>query len=67
VINPASRRVLERCGFTHRGSGLKAFPARGGVFPVDEFRLDRRTWESLKSWSSTGYVPNPERVMAAAL
>lgn len=67
VINPASRRVLERCGFIHQGSGLKAFPARGGVFPVDEFRLDRRTWESLKSWSRTGYVPDPERAPAMAV
>jgi hypothetical protein len=35
-----------------------AFPARGGVFPVDHFRLDRRMWQSLKSWSHTGYVPH---------
>ena len=59
VINPASRRVLEKCGFAHTGSGLMAFPARGGVFPVDRFRLDRRAWESLKSWSHTGLVPHP--------
>jgi hypothetical protein len=36
---------------------MKPFPARGGVFPVDEFRLDRRKWESLKSWSVSDYVP----------
>ena len=59
VVNPASRRVLEKCGFAFQGSGLMAFPARGGVFPVDRFRLDRRTWASLKSWSHTGYVPKP--------
>jgi RimJ/RimL family protein N-acetyltransferase len=57
VVNPASRRVLEKCGFAFAGSGMMAFPARGGVFPVDRFRLDRRTWESLKSWSRTGFVP----------
>jgi RimJ/RimL family protein N-acetyltransferase len=57
VINPASRRVLEKCGFAHQGSGLKAFPARGGLFPVDHFRVGRRTWQSLKSWSHAGYVP----------
>jgi RimJ/RimL family protein N-acetyltransferase len=56
VINPASRRVLEKCGFSHEGSGLMAFPARGGLFPVDRFRLDRRAWESLKDWRATGYV-----------
>jgi RimJ/RimL family protein N-acetyltransferase len=57
VVNPASRRVLEKCGFAFQGSGLMAFPARGGVFPVDRFRLDRRSWQSLKSWSRTGFVP----------
>ena len=57
VVNPASRRVLEKCGFAFQGAGLMAFPARGGVFPVDRFRLDRRTWESLKSWGHTGFVP----------
>ena len=59
VINPASRRVLEKCGFTAVGSGLQHFPARGGVLPVDHFRLDRRKWESLKSWSASDYVPHP--------
>ena len=24
----------------------------------DVFRLDRRMWQSLKSWSHTGYVPH---------
>jgi RimJ/RimL family protein N-acetyltransferase len=57
VTNPGSRRVLEKCGFAAIGSGMKPFPARGGVFPVDEFRLDRRKWESLKSWSVSDYVP----------
>ena len=57
MVNPASRRVLEKCGFAFQGSGLMAFPARGGVFPVDRFRLDRRSWQSLKSWSRTGFVP----------
>lgn len=57
VINPGSRRVLEKCGFAFQGSGLQAFPARGGVFPVDIFRLDGRAWESLKSWSHAGLVP----------
>ena len=57
VVNPASRRVLEKCGFAFVGSGMMAFPARGGVFPVDRFRLDRRKWESLKSWTRTGFAP----------
>jgi hypothetical protein len=26
---------------------------------VDHFRLDRRTWESLKAWGHTGFVREP--------
>ena len=48
-VNPASRRVLESCGFQHVGTGLRPFPARGADLPVDRFRLDRRRWEMLKS------------------
>lgn len=44
VGNIGSRRVLEKCGFVWTGSGLQAFPARGGPLPVDRFRLDRRRW-----------------------
>ena len=51
VVNPASRRVLEACGFSHQGEALMAFPARGGVFPVHRFRLDRRTWQARHPWS----------------
>jgi RimJ/RimL family protein N-acetyltransferase len=56
VVNPASRRVLEKSGFKHEGSGLVPFPARGGVFPVDHMRLDRRTWRSLKGWRDPLFV-----------
>lgn len=54
VINPASRRVLEKCGFRNEGSGLRPAPARGGAFACDLFRLDRRTWEGLKAWGAYG-------------
>jgi RimJ/RimL family protein N-acetyltransferase len=59
VINPGSRRVLEKCGFSAVGSGLMPFPARGGVMPVDHFRLERRAWRSFKGWSSMGFVSQP--------
>ena len=59
VINPASGRVLEKCGFAYQGAGLSELPARCGLYPVDHFRLDRRTWESLKSWGHTGFVREP--------
>ena len=58
TVNPASRRVLEKCGFRPTGAGLMAFPARGGVFPVDRFVLDRRAWANLTPWTDTGFVPH---------
>jgi RimJ/RimL family protein N-acetyltransferase len=70
TANPASRQVLENCGFTHTGSGLKTFPARGGIaLPVDYFRLERRAWERLRSWDASGAVPEAageEPALAAA-
>jgi RimJ/RimL family protein N-acetyltransferase len=50
VTNPASRRVLEKCGFGYEGAGMRDLKARGGLFPVDRFHLTRPTWESLKRW-----------------
>ena len=55
VMNPASRRVLEKAGFQMVGSGLGAGPARGGRLPLDHFRLGRRTWNALKSWRSPSF------------
>jgi RimJ/RimL family protein N-acetyltransferase len=62
TVNPASRRVLEKCGFAPRGTGLKAFPARGAALPVERFRLDRRAWARLTPWSDTGLVPHGARI-----
>jgi RimJ/RimL family protein N-acetyltransferase len=50
VSNPASRRVLEKCGFQWTGVGLYRIRAIRSSAPVDRFRLDRRLWASLKSW-----------------
>jgi RimJ/RimL family protein N-acetyltransferase len=47
IVNPASRRVLESCGFAHAGAGIRPFPARGEDLPVDLFCLDRRRWKGL--------------------
>jgi RimJ/RimL family protein N-acetyltransferase len=44
VVNPASRRVLEKCGFSYVDSGLDNLPARGGLHPCDRFSLDRQSW-----------------------
>lgn len=53
VVNPASRRVLEKCGFQWCGVGLCQVRALGASVPVDRFQLDRRTWASLRAWGST--------------
>ena len=42
VTNPASRRVLEKCGYEWTGVVLMRVRALGGVsVPCDRFRLDR--------------------------
>jgi len=50
VSNPASRRVLEKCGFQWTGVRLSRVRAIHSAAPADRFRLDRRLWLSLKSW-----------------
>lgn len=50
VTNPASRRVLEKCGFQWTGVALYRFVALGSSTPVDCFRLKRDIWQSLKGW-----------------
>jgi RimJ/RimL family protein N-acetyltransferase len=50
VTNPASRHVLEKCGFQWTGVGLCRIRAIHSSAPVDRFRLDRGIWASLKSW-----------------
>ena len=50
VTNPASRRVLEKCGFQWTGVGLTRIRALNSSAPIDKFRLDRGLWVSLKSW-----------------
>jgi RimJ/RimL family protein N-acetyltransferase len=50
VTNPASRRVLEKCGFQWTGVGLYRIRAINSSAPIDRFRLDRRVWSALKGW-----------------
>jgi RimJ/RimL family protein N-acetyltransferase len=50
VSNPASRRVLEKCGFQWTGVGLYRIRAIKSSAPLDRFRLDRGLWASLKAW-----------------
>ena len=52
ISNPASRRVLEKCGFQWNGVGLYRIRAIRSSAPFDRFRLERTIWASLKSWGS---------------
>lgn len=53
VANPASRNVLEKCGFQWSGVELHRFEALGSSTPVDCFRLTRGVWASIKSWGNS--------------
>jgi RimJ/RimL family protein N-acetyltransferase len=57
VSNPASRRVLEKCGFQWTGVSLIRIHALQSSAPVDCFRLDRALWASLKQ-----PLPSPPRL-----
>jgi RimJ/RimL family protein N-acetyltransferase len=56
VTNPASRRVLEKCGFQWTGVGLYRIRAINSSAPIDQFRLERRVWSALKGWGRTKKV-----------
>jgi RimJ/RimL family protein N-acetyltransferase len=56
VNNPASRRVLEKCGFQWTGVRLSRIRAINSAAPIDRFRLDRGLWASLKSWGRVNRV-----------
>ena len=53
VANPASRNILEKCGFQWSGVELHRFETLGSSSPVDCFKLTRGVWASLKSWRPT--------------
>jgi len=67
VSNPASRRVLEKCGFQWTNVRLSRIRAINSAAPVDRFRLDRGLWASLKTWgrvASLGEATSRERAAA---
>lgn len=51
VINTGSRRVIQKCGFGYVGTGMSTSLAAGRV-ASETYRMDRRTWQSLKNWST---------------
>ena len=56
VSNPASRRVLEKCGFQWTGVKRTRVRAIASSVPADRFRLDRSLWASLKDWGKVKRV-----------
>jgi RimJ/RimL family protein N-acetyltransferase len=56
VTNPASRRVLEKCGFQWTGVKLQRVVALSSSAPSDRFRLDRGLWESLRNWGKVELI-----------
>ena len=50
VTNARARRVIEKCGFQFRSTGMVRSPTFFGAFPIERFVLDRRNWASLKAW-----------------
>ena len=50
VTNPASRRVLEKCGFQWTGVGLYRISSIKSSAPIDRFRLERGIWSAIKGW-----------------
>ena len=50
--NARARRVIEKCGFQFRGTGMVRSPTLFGAFPVERFVLERRNWASLKAWGA---------------
>ncbi|MBX9777638.1 MAG: GNAT family N-acetyltransferase [Xanthobacteraceae bacterium] len=56
VTNPASRRVLEKCGFQWTHVVLQRVVALNSSAPSDRFRLDRGLWASLRSWGKAELI-----------
>jgi hypothetical protein len=50
VMNAEARRVIEKCGFQFRETGMARSPNGTGAMPVDRFALDRRNWLALHRW-----------------
>jgi len=65
VSNPASRRVLEKCGFQWSGVALIRIHALKSSAPVDCFRLDRGLWASLRSWGDANRVACAQKTREA--
>lgn len=54
VTNGRARRVIEKCGFQFRESGMARSVVLRGAVAVERFVLERRNWASLKAWGADG-------------
>jgi RimJ/RimL family protein N-acetyltransferase len=54
TINPAARRMLEKCGFQYAGPGAESDIRMGCLVPVDCYQIDRGIWAAIKGWSQAG-------------
>jgi RimJ/RimL family protein N-acetyltransferase len=50
VMNHRARRVIEKCGFQFRETGMVRSPILKGAVPVERFVLERRNWAALRAW-----------------
>ena len=64
VVNVRGRRLIEKCGFQPRGTGMARLSLSSGAYPVERFVLSRRAWVSLKAWGAP--VPEEQRFTARA-
>jgi RimJ/RimL family protein N-acetyltransferase len=65
--NPASRRVLEKCGFAYVDSRLELLPARGGLHSCDRFQLHRNRWTARRQSAGLPAMGQQARDPVAAL
>ena len=52
VSDGRARRVVEKCGFQYRGTGMGRSLTSFGAVPIERFVLERKNWASLKSWGA---------------
>ncbi len=52
MTNPASRRVIEKCGFQYAEVGIIRSVALAGTVSVERYRLDVKAWAALKRWGA---------------
>jgi len=58
VTNGPARRVVEKCGFQFRDTGMVRSLSERGSVPVEHFVLERRVWQSLKAWGANSWDTN---------